>query len=480
MARPRIGGTGESVPTEDRSGVAGRSEQPAERPTAGERLAALVALLALVTAILVVVVGVHSSWRAVVIVVVGILVSVVAGWYALGRRGVRRWIGVGVAIAGVVTLIAGFLAAEMHGLRVALATMLGVLAVGSARVALRRSDRAMRRAALSRTPVPPARQPVLIINLKSGGGKAEQHHLVDECRARGIEPIVLERGDDLLQLAERAIADGADVIGMAGGDGSQALVATAAMRHDVAHVVVPSGTRNHFALDLGLDRGDVVGALDAFVDGIERLVDVAEVNGRVFVNNASAGVYAAVVQSPEYRNDKRNTVLAMLPDLIGPDAQPPDLRFTGPDGTRHDTADVILVSNDPYQLHALSGRGTRQRLDHGALGIVALRIVSAREAGRVIALEATGRASRFPGFLEWTAPDFRIDSGAPVEIGVDGEALRLEPPLLFRTRPGALRVRLPRHAIGHSPTGRAVHVVSRTTIAELLRLLAGRAPTSLR
>ncbi|HKY16508.1 MAG TPA: diacylglycerol kinase family protein, partial [Microthrixaceae bacterium] len=431
-------------------------------------------------AILVVVVGVHSSWRAVVIVVVGILVSVVAGWYALGRRGVRRWIGVGVAIAGVGTLIAGFLAAEMHGLRVAVATALGVLAVASARVALRRSVRAMRRIALSRNPVPPARNPVLFINLKSGGGKAERFHLVDECRARGIEPIVLEPGDDLLQLAEKAIADGADVVGMAGGDGSQALVATAAIAHDVPHVVVPSGTRNHFALDLGLDREDVVGALDAFGDGVERRVDIAEVNGRVFVNNASAGVYAAVVQAPEYRDAKRSTVLAMLPDLIGPDATPPDLRFTGPDGTAHDTADVILVSNDPYQLHELLGRGTRQRLDHGALGIVAVRIGSAREAGRMVALEMTGRATRFQGWLEWTAADFRIDSGAPVEIGVDGEALRLEPPLSFRTRPGALRVRLPRHAIGHSPTARAVHVVSRSTIADLLRLLAGRSPTSVR
>jgi hypothetical protein len=138
---------------------------------------------------------------------------------------------------------------------------------------------------------------------------------------------------------------------------------------------------------------------------------------------------------------------------------------------------VILVSNDPYELHAVSGRGTRERMDHGVLGIVAVRVESALEFGRVFALEATGRGSRFPGWLEWTAPEFRIDSSGPVEIGVDGEALRLDPPLLFRTRPRALRVRMPRHATGASPTARAVRIVSRSTVSQLARLVAGHSAT---
>lgn len=87
------------------------------------------------------------------------------------------------------------------------------------------------------------------------------------------------------------------MIGMAGGDGSQTLVATVAVRHDVAHVVVPGGTRNHFALDLGLDRDDVVGALEAYTDGVEERIDLATVDGRTFVNNASLGLYAKIVQS---------------------------------------------------------------------------------------------------------------------------------------------------------------------------------------
>src|SRR5262249_52486647 len=151
---------------------------------------------------------------------------------------------------------------------------------------------------------------------------------------------------------------GADVIGMAGGDGSQALVATVAARRDVAHVVVPAGTRNHFALDLGLDREDVAGALDAFGPAVERRIHLATGNGRIFVNNASLGLYAEIVQSAQYRDAKLRTAAAMLPRLKGPDAKPFDLRHTGPDGEPRDGADVILVSNNPYLLSSLDGAGT--------------------------------------------------------------------------------------------------------------------------
>ena len=450
------------------------SEDLAPRPTTGERAAALVALVSLGGALGVLLAGAASNWVAVVVTVCGLMTSVAAGWYAVARRGLRRSVAAAVAGLGAGALVVGLAVADGSLATVTSALALAGLSVATARVALRRSPRALRRAARSRTPAPPARHPVLIINPRSGGGKGERFKLVDECRARGIEPIVLQVGDDLLQLAHDAIARGADVIGMAGGDGSQALVATAASSHDVAHVVVPAGTRNHFALDIGLDRDDVVGALDAFHDGHERRVDLAEVNGRVFVNNASVGLYAKIVQSPGYRDAKGRTALATLPDLLGPDAEPLDLRFTGPDGKTHPTAHVIMVSNDPYTLHTLVGRGTREGIDNGVLGIVAVQIPTARDASRLISLEATGRADRFAGWEEWTATEFRIDSDGPVEIGVDGEALKLDPPLLFETRPRVLRVRIPRQAIGHSPAAIALHLVSHSTVIGLARVIAGR------
>ena len=447
-----------------------------ERSTWGERAAGVVAFLLLGAALGVVVAGSATSWEGLLLALAGMLALVAGGWHVVSHRRIARSVGVATAAVGVGLLASGFVVAHLHGLLVATVVVLGFLSVGTVRYALHRSTRAWQELAQRQPPVPSARHPVLIMNPKSGGGKAERFHLVDECHRRGIEPIVLQPGDDLVQLAEDAIADGADVIGMAGGDGSQALVATVAARHDIPHVVVPAGTRNHFALDLGLDRDDVVGALEAYADGVEHRIDLATVNGRVFVNNATCGLYAKIVQSPHYREAKRQTTADLLPELLGPHTAPLDLRFTGPDGTKYPSAHVILVSNDPYELHSLAGRGTRKRMDLGVLGIVAARIGGAREASQFIALEAAGQVRRFPGWVEWAAPTFRVDSDDPVETGVDGEALKLDPPLVFESRPGVLRVRLPRHAVGRSPAARAVHVVSRSTVTDLLGVIAGHRP----
>ena len=185
------------------------------------------------------------------------------------------------------------------------------------------------------TSVGPAVRPVLLMNPRSGGGKVERFHLVQEARRRGIEPVVLGPGDDLRRLAEQAVARGADVLGMAGGDGSQALVAGVAAAHDVAFVCVPAGTRNHLAMDLGLDRDDVVGALDAFGAAVERRIDLGLVDERVFVNNATMGLYAKIVQSPAYRDHKVDTALELLPAMLGP--APPRLTCGSPAPTAPST-----------------------------------------------------------------------------------------------------------------------------------------------
>ncbi|WP_268761378.1 diacylglycerol kinase family protein, partial [Frankia sp. AvcI1] len=164
-----------------------------------------------------------------------------------------------------------------------------------------------------------ARRGVLLVNPRSGGGAADRHHLAQEAARRGITVVTLTEHADLRSLAEDAADHGADVVGMAGGDGSQALVADVARRRGMAFVCVPAGTRNHFALDLGLDRKDVVGALDAFDHAVEQRVDLGQLGDRVFVNNVSLGVYAEIVQSDSYRDAKMGTAAAMLPDLLGVD-----------------------------------------------------------------------------------------------------------------------------------------------------------------
>ncbi|HET7296790.1 MAG TPA: diacylglycerol kinase family protein, partial [Gemmatimonadales bacterium] len=304
------------------------------RPSLGLRAAALLALAAPVAMAVVAAVALAGDVAIAVLAVALIVALSAALWVALTTRGATR------VAAGAIALLAtaGFvvvLATNWQGVIVLVVLALLLAAFGlAARYALGRSGATAAGAILAAaTPVGGAQRPVLIINLKSGGGKAERFDLVAEAQRRGVEPVVLKPGDDLLELAESAVQRGSQVIGMAGGDGSQALVATVAARRDVAHVCIPAGTRNHFALDLGLDRDDVVGALDAFTDGLERRIDLARVNERVFVNNASLGVYAKVVQSDAYRDAKLETWARMLPEMLGPDAEPIDLEFTDPDGS---------------------------------------------------------------------------------------------------------------------------------------------------
>ena len=242
---------------------------------------------------------------------------------------------------------------------------------------------------------------------------------------------------------------------------------------------IPAGTRNRFALDLGIDRDDVVAALDAFGAAVERRIDLAEVNGRIFVNNVSLGVYAKVVQSPEYRDAKRSTTLAMLGDLVGPGAEPFDLHFVGPDGAQQDGARIIQISNNPYRLTSLKGFGSRARLDTGELGVAAADIRGARDIAAFFASQWLGRLDRFRGWIRWNTDTLTIESGAPVEAGVDGEALLLDPPLTFRSLPGALRVRVATSAPGYSPA--ALRAPSPWwTVAALVRAAAGARPPSTR
>jgi diacylglycerol kinase family enzyme len=282
-----------------------------------------------------------------------------------------------------------------------------------------------------------------VINPRSGGGRAERFGLADEARRRGIEPILLEPGASLEELARDAAAR-AEVIGMAGGDGSQALVAGVAAAAGVAFVCIPAGTRNHLALDLGIDRDDVVGALDAFGSDLEEVVDLADVNGRTFVNNVSLGVYAQIVQSEEYRDAKLGTAARMLPGLLGSDDDGDDVAvaFRGPDGELHEHARVILVSNNPYVLDRAAGRGGRPKLDTGRLGALAVEVENATDAAALLSLDSVGQVRRFRGWLEWTADELVVDAASPVAAGIDGEAVVLDPPLRFAIHPGALRVRL--------------------------------------
>ena len=284
----------------------------------------------------------------------------------------------------------------------------------------------------------PPQRPVLFVNPRSGGGKAARAGLAEQARDRGIEVIVLRRDDDLAARVDEVVAGGADVLGVAGGDGSLAVVAAAALAHGLPFVCVPAGTRNHFALDAGVDRGDLVGSLDAFTDGVERRIDVAEVNGRLFLNNVSLGIYGDAVRQPTYRDAKGRTLLDTAAQVLGPSAAAPDLQVIDDHGRLHRSPAVVLVSNNPYSVEPPHAPGTRPALDGGELGII---VLDTPQAG-----QGPGRA--------WAAARLEVTAPSPVHAGVDGEAVDLTPPLEFVVRPGALRVRISSSHPGASRSAR--------------------------
>ncbi|MBT2675521.1 NAD(+)/NADH kinase [Streptomyces sp. ISL-14] len=375
----------------------------------------------------------------------GLGLSAVAVWWTLTLRGPVRWATAALALAVPAAVVALFAATLFWALLASVA--LWAVAVWSGRYALRGTGSPRVRVMRERK-APPPQRPYLIMNPRSGGGKVVRFALQEKAERLGARVILLDpdQHQDVTALARKAVADGADLLGVAGGDGTQALVAAVAAAYDIPFLVISAGTRNHFAMDLGLDRDDPSTCLDALTDGVELRVDLGFANGRPFVNNASFGAYAAIVQSPGYRDDKIGTSLELLPDLLTRQQGPRLTARAG--GTTLDAPHAVLVSNNPYRTDDPFGLGRRDRLDAAVLGVLGIRVDSAAEAAGLLLDPTPG------GLTILTAPDVVIEADrAEIEAGIDGEALVLPAPVHCRITPGALRVRVPRKRPGVPQSG---------------------------
>ncbi|HKG49194.1 MAG TPA: diacylglycerol kinase family protein [Actinomycetales bacterium] len=383
--------------------------------------------------------GLRGSVGLLLVGVVGMAVALTGAWWFLTHRGLARWLAGVVVILAPLTVAVVWARAQLIWVVVVL-VVLWLVTLAAGQRALAGTDAPEGPAEYE---VPPPQRPYLIMNPKSGGGKVERFHLADRARQFGAEVCLLDRaGMDVEDLARRAVADGADLLGVAGGDGTQAKVAGIAASHGLPFMVISAGTRNHFALDLGLDREDPAACLDALSDGVELRVDLGLIGERTFVNNSSFGAYAAVVQSPAYRDDKAGTTLNMLPDLLVGHQGPklvlrlPNEEIVGPQ--------AVLVSNNPYGGEDIAGLGRRARLDGNVLGVLAVTVHGAMDAAGLV------RGRRFSKAVTVrTASEVVVDADVPaVPVGVDGEALTMPTPVRCRIQPGALRVRVPRHRPG--------------------------------
>jgi diacylglycerol kinase family enzyme len=394
----------------------------------------------------VVIVGVFAGLRSIAMLAVGLAaaaVSLAAAYFFLSRRGALRWLALAAFVLAPLAVIVVYAFASLLWVAIVSAAA-WLLAALTARRALAGSQPDWRMP--ERPAQPPAAHPYLIMNPKSGGGKVGKFGLKRKAEELGAEVFLMEGPEpvNVAEVARQAVADGADLLGVAGGDGTQALVAGVAAQHGIPFMVITAGTRNHFALDLGLDRENPAACLGALSDGIELQVDLGVIGGQTFVNNASFGAYAEVVQTPAYRNDKLATTLNLLPDLLhGHRGARLSARA---DGVEITAPQAMLVANNPYGTGDIAGLGRRVRLDGGVLGVVGVTVASARQAVGLL------RGTHGAGLSTLVTTKIEINADAArIPVGIDGEAVSLPTPVLCTIRPGALRVWVPRDRPGATP-----------------------------
>jgi diacylglycerol kinase family enzyme len=396
-------------------------------------------LAGLVVVILVLFAGLRSL-AMLAVAAAAAVVSLAAAYVFLSRRGVARWLSLGVFVLAPIAVIVVF--AFRNLLWVAIVTAAAwLLASMTARLALAGEQEDWR---MPEHPAqPPARHPYLIMNPKSGDGKVEKFDLKRKAEALGAEVFLLGGPEhvNVAEVARKAITEGADLLGVAGGDGTQALVAGIAAEHGIPFMVISAGTRNHFALDLGLNREDPSTCLAALSEAVELRIDLGVINERIFVNNASFGAYAEVVETPAYRGDKLGTTLNTLPELL--QGHRGARLHAQADGARIEAPQALLVSNNPYGSGDIAGLSRRSRLDRGVLGVVGITVSSARQAADLL------RGRHAAGIKRLTAEQITITADEPqIPVGVDGESILMPTPVTCTVSPGALRVWVPRDRPG--------------------------------
>ena len=366
--------------------------------------------------------------------------SLASAYFFLSRRGLWRWLSLTVLIVAPIAVILVYAFRDLLWIAV-LSAAVWLLASLTTRLALAGNQADWRMP--ERPAQPPARHPYLIMNPKSGGGKVEKFDLKRKAEELGAEVFLIDGPEpvDVAKVARQAVDRCADLLGVAGGDGTQALVAGIAAEHGIPFVVISAGTRNHFALDLGLDREDPSAGLNALSNGVELQVDLGVINGQTFVNNASFGAYAEVVETPAYRGDKLNTTLDTLPDLLQ-GHRGARLRALA-DGTEIEAPQALLVSNNPYGTGDIAGLGRRARLDRSVLGVVGVTVANARQAVGLL------RGRHATGLSVLTAKQIEITADVPqIPVGVDGESILMSTPVSCVVSPRALRVWVPRDRPG--------------------------------
>lgn len=289
------------------------------------------------------------------------------------------------------------------------------------------------------------KHPYLIINPKSGSGRALKAGTSKVAAQMGIKVLELSPGTSMQQLAEQAIKAGADVLGVSGGDGSIGSIAAVAIKHRLPMVVLPGGTRCHFARDIGLDPKKINDALSAFY-GVKRKIDVGQINGRIFMNNVSFGVYADIVSHPEYRDNKLAVTRKVLQDIMAGAKKPYSLKLKRV-GLEINEVVMILIGVNRYNTINLTEIGQRSKMDQGILQINLISKLNDQLVQKLLqraSLAQLAKNTDLNGFSQWDDKSISINNNnQEITVGVDGENEKFATPVKVECLPGALEIYVP-------------------------------------
>ncbi|MEO7634885.1 MAG: diacylglycerol kinase family protein [Sphingomicrobium sp.] len=294
----------------------------------------------------------------------------------------------------------------------------------------------------------PAKPLTVLIN--QGGGSAGEDastRVTAALKTAGVKArIVITHGADCAEQAAKLVKAGAPIVVAAGGDGTMSAVAGALAGSDTAMGILPLGTLNHLARDLGIPF-DLAEAAAVLAAGHQRCIDVGELNGRVFVNNSAIGLYPLMVLDREGQQKRlgRSKRLALLVASVRTllRFRHQRLLLKADEGQAEVDTPLLFVGNNDDEV-ALPAAGKRASLDDGTLCVLVLR--KPNRAGFLAAVlrAMVGRAHRDDMIRLATEGRLRVDSHrSHLAVAVDGETLHLQPPLDYRIRKQALRVIAP-------------------------------------
>lgn len=289
----------------------------------------------------------------------------------------------------------------------------------------------------------------VIINASSGAGNgaAVQQRLAEAFKAIGADARISLAGDgvEIVKLAQNAARSDAEGVVAGGGDGTINSVAAAIVDSDKTLGVLPFGTMNHFAKDLNIPL-DLEAAIETIVAGHAVTIDVGDVNGRIFLNNSSLGLYPRIIREREKQQRlgwgkwpayiwAALAVLRRYPFL--------EIRLSVDGKALTGRTPFVFVGNNEYEMERLN-IGSRACLDKGELSLYTTNGTGRLGLIRLALRALLGGLRQERDFLAFTTKDISIGTQHKrVRVALDGEVTIMEPPLHFRVRPGALRVLAP-------------------------------------